>query len=187
MTRLCEDYLVRNGSKGACVRYVGRGFVYFEGGGRLLSVRWIEAGSHPGFYEFEECLLGRSQRVLSSTRVVWDDYESFFGDWILRQGDGIVLGRADVFRLSWAYFLRRSERFLIKNFPLSDIYGTVEGPDADAFSNCLGLVERIQRVDRSVSAVWEREALGIVSNYCFWIGGCAFIREERTIYGWRSM
>ena len=166
--RLCEEYLHRIGIKADCAVHVRRGFLYFDGGERLLSISWNEVGPHPGFYEFSECSLDTRCRVLSSERVDWEDYESHLISWKASAG-GVVFDKARVFDLTWQYFLRRHEEVIMGALPLSMIHSTIDPSNKSRIVDCMSLVESLSSVAPEASEFWRSRAFDIISLYCHWL------------------
>lgn len=166
--RLCDEYLVRSGIEVDYAPHVRKGFVYFRGGERLLSIEWNEAGAHPGYYEFSECVLETRCRVLSSRRVEWEDYEGEIVSW--RRSEDVVLNRAEVFDLTWRYFLRRHESVLMCRIPLSDIHATIDAGNPSRLIDCARVLEVLYEREPEAARFWHSRAFDIVSLYCHWIG-----------------
>lgn len=166
--RLCEEYLLRNSLAPRCARHVTKGFLYFEGGARLLAIEWIQPSPRPGFYEVSECELGRTCRTLSSTRVEWDDYESHVAAWAAA-ASGAVFDKRKVFDLTWQYFLRRHERDLVGTVAVSDIYRTVDDSNDSRLVDCFDLLESLSARAPAVAEFWRSRAFQIVSLYCYWM------------------
>lgn len=165
--RLCEEYLVRNSLKPRHARHTRRGFLYFEGGEKLLCIEWMEVGAHPGLYEFSECHLGRRCRTLSAEKVLWDDYESRLLSW-KGSSAGIVFERDRVFSLTWEYFMRRHEDSLLGSFPLSRIHSTVDPSNPSRLLDCMSLLDDLQSRDPQAADFWHSRAFDIVHLYCHW-------------------
>lgn len=166
--RLCDEYLVRNGIEVNYARYIRRGFVYFRGGERLLSIEWNESGAHPGYYDLSECVLETRCRVLSSRRVEWDEYEERLVEW--RRSEDIVLDKSLIFDLTWSYFLRRHESVLIREFPLSQIHATIDRRNESRLLECARVLEVLSERAPKAADFWHSKAFDIVSLYCHWIG-----------------
>lgn len=166
--RLCDEYLLRNSISPNYARHVQKGFLYFEGGSRLLCVEWVVHGVHPGFYEMSECVLARTCRTLSSERVEWDEYESHLVSWMGAARDP-VFDKTRVFDLTWQYFLRRHEDCLLGLVPLSEIHKTVDEGNSSRLVDCMDVLERISVVRPEASDFWRSRAFDIVSLYCYWM------------------
>jgi hypothetical protein len=166
--RLCEEYLARRGVEVEYAVHVRKGFVYFEGGSRLLAIRWEQAGPHPGFYEFSECSLESRCRVLRSDRVEWDDYESRLVEWKSSVG-GVVADKGRIFDLTWQYFLRRHESDLIRLFPLSEIHATLDPSNRSRAVQCMGMLDSLARTLPRAAEFWHSRAFDIISLYCHWL------------------
>lgn len=166
--RLSEEYLLRNSLNPRHARHVARGFLYFQDGRRLLSIEWVAHGPHPGFYEVSECVLERVCRTLSSARVEWDEYESYLVDWRSRATD-LVFDKQKIFDLTWRYFLRRHESVILGVLPLSCILKTIDESNPQRIVDCLGMVERLDALDSSLSGFWRSRAFEVVSLYCHWM------------------
>lgn len=166
--RLCEEYLLRNSLDPKHARHVPKGFLYFEGGQRLLCIEWANHGPHPGFYEISECELGKTCKTLRSHRVQWEDYETHILSW-LEQGRSPVFDKTKIFDLTWQYFMRRHEKDVAGLLPLSEIYKTLDVENPSRLVDCLSLIERLS-VDRPHAAdFWRKRAFDIVSLYCHWM------------------
>lgn len=166
--RLCEEYLLRNSLDPKCSRHVRKGFLYFDGGLKLLCIEWANLGPHPGFYEISECVLGRTCTTLRSTRVDWEEYEAHILSW-LEGGKNPVFDKTMVFDLTWQYFIRRHEKDIVGLMPLSDIYRTLDEGNDSRLVDCFGLLERISVARPQVAEFWRTRAFDIVSLYCHWM------------------
>jgi hypothetical protein len=166
--RLCEEYLCRKGLKVECAVHVRKGFVYFEGGAKLLSIRWEQAGAHPGFYGLSECALERRCRVLRSERVEWEDYEARLIEWKSSAGD-ILSDRTRIFDLTWQYFLRRHESDLVGLFPLSALHATIDPSNRSRPVQCAELLEAVGRRLPHAAEFWHSRAFDVISSYCHWL------------------
>lgn len=166
--RLCDEYLARKGISVDYAPHVKRGFAYFRGGDRLLSIEWSDPGAHPGYYEFSECVLEKRCRVLSSRRVEWDEYEASLVSW--RRAEEVVLERALVFDLTWRYFMRRHESLLMSIFPLAQLHATVDPLNTSRVLGCTHVLEALAERSPEASDFWHSRALDILSLYCHWIG-----------------
>jgi hypothetical protein len=166
--RLCDEYLARMGVKADYAVHVGKGFVYYEGGSRLLSVRWEQAGPHPGFYELSECVLETRCRILRSERVEWDEYEGRLLDWKSSAGE-LVSDKTKVFDLTWQYFIRRHESELMGLFPLSRIHATIDPSNRSRIVGCAELLDVLAERSPHISDFWHSRAFEIVSLYCHWL------------------
>jgi len=166
--RLCEEYLLRNSLRPNHARHVDRGFLYFEGGSKLLAIEWVSPLPHPGYYEISECVLKRQCHKINSIRVEWNEYESHLLSWISRGRDP-VFDKSEVFDLTWHYFLRRHEETLLDALPVSSIYKTVDDNNPSRIVDCLDLVERIEPLKPEVSAFWKNRAFDVISLYCYWM------------------
>lgn len=166
--RLCEEYLLKNSLRPNHARHVGKGFLYFEGGSKLLAIEWVSPLPHPGYYEISECVLNHRCHKLKSVRVDWDEYESHLLSWLSPERS-LVFDRSEVFDLTWQYFLRRHEDVLLEALPISSIYKTVDEKNATRPVDCLDLVERIESSKPEVSAFWKNRAFDVVSLYCYWM------------------
>jgi hypothetical protein len=166
--RLCDEYLYRRGLKIDYAVHVGKGFVYFGGGSRLLSIRWEQIGPHPGFYELSECVLDTRCRVLRSERVEWDDYEARLVEWKASAGE-IVSDRTRVFDLTWRYFLRRHEEDMLALFPLSVLHSTIDPSSRSRLVACADVLESLEERLPRAAEFWHSRAFDIVSRYCHWL------------------
>lgn len=165
--RLCEEYLARRGIKVDYAPHVRRGFAYFRGGERLLSIEWSEAGAHPGYYEFSECVLETRCRILSSRRVEWDEYEERLVSW--RRAEEVVQDKASVFDLTWRYFMRRHESVLMRSFSLSELHATMDPANPSRLIGCASVLEALVESSPEAADFWHSRAFDIVSLYCGWI------------------
>lgn len=166
--RLCEEYLRRVGIDPNHARHVNRGFLYYDGGERLLSIEWTVHGPHPGFYEISECSLGRSCKRLSTARVEWDDYERHLFSWMSSARDP-VFDKVMVFDLTWQYFLRKFEDSIVGLFPLSEVFRTVDPSNGSRMVDCVAMVENLSFMDPPAAKFWHSKAFDIISLYCHWM------------------
>lgn len=170
--RLCDEYVARLGLNPRHARHQSKGFLYFEGGARVLSTLWVDGGSRPGHYEFNECVLESRCRVLKSHTVQWDDYEGWFLSWATPER-GPVFERLKVFDLTWEYFVRRHQTDLASSFRLEQIHGTI-GPSSPG--RAVARAELIRSMDSACPAAagfWRSRAMDIVSFYLYWVGHLA--------------
>lgn len=175
--RLCEEYLQRNSLRLNYAKCVSRGFLYFDGGSKLLSIQWVSPLPHPGYYEISECVLGRSCHKLKSDRVEWNEYEPYLLSW-LHQERNIVFDKSSVFDLTWNYFLRRNEKVMLDTFPVSHIYKTIDKDNSSRIMDCVELVHRLDALKPEVANFWRNRAFDLVALYCYWFADlrsdCAF-------------
>lgn len=166
--RLCEEYAQRKSLIRKYVIHSSKGFVYFEGGRKILTLLWCQDGIHPGFYQFSECLLKDRIVTLNTHEVSWGDYESWLTEWKKSKSD-IVFCRDFIFRLTWEYFLRRNEVPIMEEFPLSVIFPTLDENNPSRVADAIDLVDRISLKNIHVSKFWHEKAFEVVSKYMYWI------------------
>ena len=165
--RLYEEYISRHGFRTNGAKHVRKGYVYFRGGLELLSIRWIEVGPHPGFYEFSECVLGTSCRVRKSHKVVWDESEIRLAELVRRAGS-VVSEPSFVFSLTWEYFVRRHEELLSGSFSLSEIVATLNPLNPDRLLSSMDMLERLAQISPASSNFWHSRAFAVIDTYCYW-------------------
>lgn len=166
--RLCDEYSERMGLGRLRLRHSSRFFLFFDGGEKLFSCKWVSSNSSCGHYEFSESVLGRAVSLIRRDQTEWDEYEGFLSGWLLSHG-GMVFDRAMVFDLAWLFFLRKNERFLSSRLDPSVVYATVDPFNPSRFSAASDLVEKISRMDIGVSGFWSSKAGEIVSKYAHWL------------------
>lgn len=168
--RLCDEYSERMGLGKLYFRHSSRFFLFFEGGDRLLSCKWIHSDHSCGRYEFVESALGRTVSSLRKDDVEWDGYEDFLSGWLLSHDD-LVFGRSRVFDLAWLFFVRRNDRFLSSMIDPVVVYSTLDPSNPSRAASALELLDRISRINLEVSRFWDSKAGDIVSRYAHWLEG----------------
>lgn len=166
--RLCDEWLERNAITPGHARHVKKGFLYFEGGSKLLAIEWMSPGAHPGFYEISECVLGRRCKTLSSTRVDWEEYEDALVSWFA-QAQRPVFDKSAVFDLTWQYFVRRHEDAIMSAVPLSEVHRTVDPCNASRLVDCMALVDKFSCLSPTLADFWMGRAFEVISLYCHWM------------------
>lgn len=166
--RLCDEWLARNSISPRHARHVKKGFLYFDGGSKLLAIEWMSPGTHPGFYEVSECVLGKICSVLSSRRVDWEEYEDHLVSWMSR-ASGPVFDKTAVFDLTWRYFIRRHEDSLMSMLPLSEVYKTVDADNPSRLVDCMALVDGLASSAPRIAEFWNSRAFEVVAQYCHWM------------------
>lgn len=167
--RLCDEYSDRMGLGTLHLRHSSRFFLFFHGGERLFSCKWVR-NSSCGHYVFSESVPGRVVVSARRDEVEWDGYEDFLAGW-LRSHDGLVFGRTRVFDLAWLFFLRRNDKFLSLNFDPSEIYSTVDRSNSLRSAAALDLVGRISAMNPEVAGFWNSKSGEIISKYAHWLDG----------------
>jgi len=165
--RLCEEYYKRNGLSFPHARHETKGFVFFNGGRDLLSIRWTQPGPHPGSYEISECVLESRIRSTKNSSVSWDEYEDFMQGWV-SSNEGIVSCSTKVFDLSWQYFIRRNEKILAKNYDPVEIYATVDEDNPSRMASASVLLSTMQSKNPVEFNFWHSKAINIISSYSYW-------------------
>lgn len=166
--RLCDEYCERMGLGRLRLRHAPKFYLFFDGGEKLLSSKWISTPSSTGYYEFTECQLGRKVVVHSKEHVEWEDFEGFISSW-LDIHRGMVFDKGVVFDLVWKFFVSRNERFLSLNYDPMTIYSTVDLSNPSRRSVAAGIVEETLSSACEAGHFWSSKASEIMSNYAHWL------------------
>ena len=161
---LCEEYYSRKNISVPLVKYVDKGFIFFEKN-KLLKIQWDKLGNHPGSYSISECFLENNIKILKKYEVKWSEYEGFLKDWSREKT--FILNKSDIFHLLWIHFVKRYELFLVENYDPIKIYETIKGDDC--IHKSLELLEEISLDNKSIHDFWNNKVLEIYQNYCPWI------------------
>lgn len=163
--RLCDEYHERMSLDCLFLRHSSKFFLFFDNGEKLLSVKWIESNS--GYYEFVECILGKTVKVSLKTQVDWHDFENFFSKWLLSHND-FVFDKEKILHLVWVFFVVRNDLFLSENYNPILIFKTL-----DLNSNSIKLInkisEEISSSNCAAASFWKNKAQIIISNYSYWL------------------
>jgi hypothetical protein len=166
--RLCEEYHQRNGLPFPHARHETKGFVFFNGGSDLLSIRWSQPGPHPGSYDISECVLEDRIRSTKNSSVSWDEYEDFMLSWV-SSNEGIVSSATKVFDLSWQYFIRRNDKILAKSYDPIEIYATIDEDNPIRNTSASALLATMRSKHPVEFDFWHSKASNIISRYSYWM------------------
>ena len=165
--RLCDEYSERFGLTPLRLRHCSKFFLLFGSGKNLLSCKWIQNGSS-GYYEFCECFLGKSLRVLKREKVEWDSYETFLEDWI-KSHEGIVFDKTDIFNLVWEYFATSNDRLISLSYDPVLVYETLSGDKKARVVSAMNLVDDMLKSNPQLAKFWNGKAMEIISRYAHWV------------------
>jgi hypothetical protein len=151
------------------LRHASKFYVFFDGGERLLSCKWIHAPSSTGYYEFVECELGRRVVVYSKNQVDWSDFEGFLGSW-LDSHSGLLFDKGAIFDLVWRFFVLRNERYFSSNHDPLSVYMTMDLKNPLRRSLAADMIEEMSS-SGAPATFWNSKASEIMSNYAHWFAG----------------
>jgi hypothetical protein len=150
------------------LRHTNKFFLFFEGGDKLLSVKWVNVGASSGNYEFFECILGKTVKVLSKQDVEWADYENFLSSWLSSHA-GFVFDENKVFLLVWLFFVKRNDRFLSDNFDPFLVLSSVDLKSESAASAAKKILNKMRSCRSPAVHFWDNKANEIINKYAFWL------------------
>jgi hypothetical protein len=165
---LCEEYASRHKIKILPILYVQKGFLFFDEDKKLLVIKWMKQGPHPGFYEISECKLDNKIKTIKNSYVNWDEYEKYLTNWI-RSRDQIVSSSSEVFDLVWQYFLRKNDKTLAENYDSFEIFETVNEKNSKRILNAVCFLEKLSKKHPSIADFWSSKANDIISKYSYWL------------------
>lgn len=166
--RLCDEYSERFGLAPLRLRHCSKFFLFFGPDNNLLSCKWIQNGSS-GYYEFCECFLGKSLKVLKREKVEWDLYETFLENWIESHEEEIVFDKTKVFNLVWEYFVASNDRLFSLSYDPVLVYETLSGDEKARMVCAMDLVGDILESNPQLARFWNGKAMEIISRYAHWI------------------
>jgi hypothetical protein len=149
------------------LRHCSKFFLFFNSGSDLLSCKWIQEGSS-GYYEFCECKLGKTVKVLKKDKVEWDGYEAFLKGWLDCHG-GLVFDKTKIFNIVWEFFVVRNDKWLSSQYDPFVVYDTLSGDERIRMLRAMDIVEEILKSNTNVSTFWNGKAMEIVSRYAHWV------------------
>lgn len=149
------------------LRHCSKFYLFFDGGGRLLSSKWVGSASATGYYELIECSLGRKVTVHHREQVEWSDFEAHMRSWI-DSHSGFVFDRGSVFDLVWRFFVFRNDRYLAINYDPLTVYSTLDMNNPSRRSVAAGMIEEIVAKPGDAGQFWNSKATEIISNYAHW-------------------
>lgn len=165
---LCEEYLFRNKIDILPIRYVQKGFVFFDEDKKLLVIKWMKQGPHPGFFEISECKLNNKVQTINNSYVGWDEYEDFLKKW-LNNHDQLVSEPNEVFDLIWQYFLRKNDKIFSENYDAFEIFETINEKNSNRLLNAICFLEKLSKNNSNLVDFWNQKANEIVSKYSYWL------------------
>lgn len=163
---LCDEYALRNKIPAYPIKFVKKGFAFFGHNNNLLVIKWIQNGTSPGYYEISECDLAKSIKTIKLNNVDWEEYEQFLKNW--SGNNSIITDREKIFNLTWEYFIRRHEEFLLSNYGPYEIYPTIDNENKNRILDSLLFLEKISK-HKFIFDFWNNKLSEVISLYCYWI------------------
>lgn len=163
---LYEEYALRNKISICPIRFVKKGFAFFGENNHLLVIKWIQNAPSPGIYEISECVLEKSIRTMKVDNVSWEDYEQFMKEWA--KNNSIVTDRENIFCLTWEYFVRKNENFLLQNYGPYDVYPTIDCENKNRVLDSTLFLEKLSK-HKFIFDFWNNKLSEVISLYCYWI------------------
>lgn len=163
---LCDEFCVKNKIPICPIKFVKKGFAFFGQNNNLLVIKWIQNGPSPGFYEISECCLEKSIKTIKVDNVNWEEYEKFLKDWT--QTHSILKDKKEIFYLTWEYFIRKNENFLLENYGPYEIYCTIDKENKNRILDSMIFLEKISK-HKSIFDFWNDKLSEVISLYSYWL------------------
>jgi hypothetical protein len=163
---LRDEFLTRNRIFTTNVKFVKKGFAFFGENNDLLVIKWTSQGLSPGFYEISECILDKYIRTIKVNNIEWEDYENFLKNWAL--SNSIVTDKKIIFNLTWEYFIRKNESFLLQNYNHDEIFKTIDENNNNRMFDSMMFLDKISK-HKSLFDFWNEKLTEVISCYCYWI------------------
>lgn len=167
--RLCDEYCERLGLGKLILRHASKFYVFFDGGERLLSCKWIHASGSTDYYEFVECELGHKVVVHSKDHVDWSEFEAFLSSW-LNLNSGLLFNKGEIFDLVWKFFVLSNEKYFSVNHDPLFVYSTMDLKNSLRRSLAADMIEMMSSSE-TPTKFWNSKASEIMSNYAHWLAG----------------
>lgn len=164
--RLCDEYQERMGLDPLVLRHSSKSFLFFEGGEKLLSIKWVGLPNSSGIYEFFESGLGKTIKIHRKFDVEWSSYESRLSSW-LSENSGFVFEERKVFGLVWNFFVLSNERLLSESHDPFLVFSSMDPCGSPDLAK--KILARVLARDARASRFWEQKPRMILEKYAYWL------------------
>lgn len=162
---LFEEYAIRNKIIPEKLKYIKKGFAFFDEDNKLFVIKWMDA--NPGFYEISECFLEKCIKTNKLENISWEDYEYYLLEWASK--NKIETDKKKVFNLTWEYFVRRNDFFLMKNYGPLEVFPTIDDHNPNRILDSIKLLEKISLKNKNIYDSWNNKISEVINLYCYWL------------------
>jgi hypothetical protein len=190
---LFEEYLSRRKIDVPYVKHVTHGSLFYrwQDHWRILQIRFVDGGNHPGFYQirtvepaghrydkFGSDRTGVTLKRIAEAQIYWDQYQDFLLNWCAGLKSSDVAAESSAAKIAaWEICLYCFDSLLSLYANSEDFYNTInlELPPAKRceFIDRMYLVIRRDeraRVHEPMQKFWESEITPMLVNYLDWVG-----------------